>query len=763
MPSTKKKIIVFATSYAPFVGGAEIAIQEVSRRLCDTYDFFIITARQKPELSSEEVVREGTIIRVGWGSRFDKWLLPVFGIISVWRIGTRSGASKPWQRASRSNMLLWGIDISQGSLAACAVKIFFPHIPFLFTIQYGYGDARLEQGRGGAISFAFSRMLKVADMVTAISSYLSQTAKIHGFAGMEMIIPNGVDMSLFVLRNVEPVNVSIDRHKPVIITVSRLVYKNGIDTLIRAVAEVKKKYPSVACRVLGDGPDRESLEALAKELKLEDNVVFLGGIPYEKLPSYLSDVDVFARPSRSEGMGNSFVEALSVGVPAVGTAVGGIPDIIIDRETGMLCKEDDPRDLSDKILLLLEDRELADRVRIGGRRLVEEKFSWHMIASSYARIFETLLTSRVRILVATPLYPPEIGGPATYSKALVDGMREQGVCVRLARFSEVRRLPRIVRHAAYAGMIAWRSRYADMIYAQDPVSVGFPAAIGALITHKKFTVKIVGDYAWEQGVQRFGVTELLDDFLKKKYGWRVEFLRGMQRFTARRALSIVVPSRYLKTVVRQWGISEEKITVIENSFEISDRMPSHTQVRNMRGFQGFLIVSAGRLVAWKGFNTLINAVGDMINKGMPVSLVIIGSGPQEQELRALVHQHGWEAHIQFAGRVSHEKTLLFLASADAFVLNTGYEGFSHVVLEAMALGVMVVTTRVGGNPELVSDGKNGLLVGYNDSIELTRAIHRLMEMKLDDRIRFESSAREMARRFTGKRMLARTKEFFISL
>ena len=122
----------------------------------------------------------------------------------------------------------------------------------------------------------------------------------------------------------------------------------------------------------------------------------------------------------------------------------------------------------------------------------------------------------MKILVATGLYPPEEGGPATYAKALHDFLPKFNVEVVVLPFSQVRKYPPFVRHLVYLYLCLKYSKGTSIIYALDPVSVGLPACIASFLTKKKFVVKVVGDYAWEQGMQRFGVTELLDDFLKKK-------------------------------------------------------------------------------------------------------------------------------------------------------------------------------------------------------------------------------------------------------
>ena len=760
---TKKKIVVFTTSYLPFIGGAEIAVREVARRLCDSYDVYIITARQNRMYSRREIAPEGIIIRLGFGIMLDKWLLPFVGFFELLKLGMGGHIPKPWKRISKNSLLLWGMDISQGSLSAYLCKLFFPALPFIFTVQYGDGDARLADARLGVIGMAFRRILRACDAVTAISSYLFSVAGEYGYAGIGQIIPNGVDTSLFAFQPPHAIVTDSNHNRRVIITTSRLVKKNGMDTLIRAVGEIKKTTTSIKCYIIGDGSERRTLEKLTHDLRLSQDIIFFGEIPYEEIPFYLRKADVFVRPSRSEGMGNSFIEALSVGVPIIGTPVGGIPDIIKDGETGILCRVDDAKDVADKILMLLNNNKLVAHMRENGRRLVEQQFSWDAIAQVYAQLFETFLRARARTLVCTPLYPPEIGGPATYSKTLADGLLNYGIVARIVCFRSVRRLPKVLRHIVYAWRVCLQSRYADSIYAQDPVSVGFPCAIAAMVARKKFAIKIVGDYAWEQGVQRFGVSELLDDFLEKSYSYRVAILRAIERFTARQAERIIVPSAYLKAVVMQWGIPKEKIIVIANSFETPSLMISREKARAMLGLHGRVLVSAGRLVAWKGFGVLLSVVADLIKKHTLLSLVIIGSGPLEKELRDAIIALDLQSYAQLIGQVSHDEMLTYLAAADAFVLNTGYEGFSHALLEAMAMGTPVITTSVGGNTELITHGKNGFLVEYNNQSQLADAIQLMFGMSLHRREGMITHACQTARQFTTARMLQETAECIMKM
>lgn len=744
----KPKIFVFTTSYHPFLGGAEIAVREVARRLKGRFDFYIVTARFRRDLPKREVREEGTVIRLGLGNRFDKWLLPLlvflnlgFGIYNL----------------PKYSMVLWGMDISQGSLAALFLKVFCRRVPFILTIQYGNSEERLSRGRFGLMSVAFRLMLSHADSVTAISRFLGDLASRFGYPKSVHVIYNGVDFETFRSRDK---SFKKSGSTKTIITTSRLVSKNGIDVLIRAVAEVRKKIPNIRCIIVGDGPERMSLEKEAASLGVADVITFLGEVSYEKIPFYLHRADLFVRPSRSEGMGNSFVEALAAGLPVIGTAVGGITDIIDDARTGLFTKVDDSLDLSEKILILLKNEELYRRIKVEGEKMVRKRFSWDEIALSYESQFLRYLdsNSHLRVLVATGLFPPDIGGPATYSKMLQDELFSYDIEVSVASFGSVRRLPRGIRHLRYFLRLLRLGFRNHIIYAQDPVSVGFPAVLTALILRKKLILKIVGDYAWEQGVGRFGIKDLLDEFLKRRYGPRVELLRFIERWVALRAFRMVAPSYYLKSVIMQWGIPKDRIEVIPNSVKLPFEAISRETARSTFNLSGTVIVSVGRFVPWKGFETLIEIVPSLSSEIKDLNILLIGSGPEEEYLKSRVKALGLEERVRFIGIVPHKKIFSYFLAGDIFLLNTAYEGFPHTVLEAMAVGIPVITTKAGGNPEIVSHKKDGILVEFNNRDELKKAVFTLYRDS-----KFKNTLVENAKRkavlFSKELMLRRTAEF----
>jgi glycosyltransferase involved in cell wall biosynthesis len=374
----RARVIAFITSYFPEVGGAEVALRQVAQRLSGEFEFVIVTARRHRDRPAEETAGEGRVWRLGIGSPLDKWCLPAMAPQLKRRLIGEQGAA--------AQAILWAVDITQAALLASLVGREDPRFPLILSIQYGEGPARLASGRLGLIRLSFRHLLRQAHHVTAVSTSLLQAARHHGYSGAVSLIPNGVDLDLFRRPDSLPTP-----PRPTILTVSRLVDKNGIDTLIRAMPMLVRDFPSIECRVIGDGPLRQNLERLAADLGVAESVRFFGSLRHEETARHLWESDVFVRPSRSEGLGNAFLEALAAGVPVVGTRVGGIPDFLLEGKTGLFARVDDPADLARQVGTLLGNRELATQLSAQGMALVRARYDADAIAGMYAAVFRETL------------------------------------------------------------------------------------------------------------------------------------------------------------------------------------------------------------------------------------------------------------------------------------------------------------------------------------------------------------------------------------
>jgi glycosyltransferase involved in cell wall biosynthesis len=321
----------------------------------------------------------------------------------------------------------------------------------------------------------------------------------------------------------------------------------------------------------------------------------------------------------------------------------------------------------------------------------------------------------MRIAIATPLYPPEVGGPATYAKLLAEGLPRHGIEVEIVNYGDLRRLPYGLRQLAYIWRVRRTLKNADLVL---DTGTGILADIAARLARKPLIAKIAPDAGFEKNV-------------------------------AARAKQVIVPSSYLEETVAAWGIPKSRIKVICTavSFEEGGVVPKAVE-RLSRP----LIVATGRLLPEKHIDGVIDAIVQLRENGVPASLALVGEGP---ELARLVRhaEKKLTGGYFFTGALSHADTLATLASANAFVLNSSYEGLSHFLVEALMLGVPTVATAVGGNAEVITDGENGLLVPFGDTPMLVDALTRVLT---DEKLRSHLAlrAKESARHFSTETMLS---------
>lgn len=369
----KKRVLIYSTAYLPLVGGAELAVKELTDRLGD-YEFDLITAKIRPGLPSVEQVDRVTVYRLGLGWGLDKVWLAL--------LGGRFG-----QKLCQQNKydLVWLIMASYGGLAALQLKKRLPQIPLLLTLQEGDDLVAVERKMklaGGR----FSQLFAKADYIQAISHYLARWAKQMGATVKIEVVPNGVDLITFACQQ-EKLNLPVE---PVIFTASRLVYKNGLDDLIKSLKFLPE---NINLRIAGTGPEELKLKNLVKELAIDARVNFLGNLSSKQVAEELARASVFARPSRSEGLGNSFLEAMAAGVPVVGTLVGGIPDFLSPGESGFAAEPDNPESIAVQIKFILDpaNREKVWQVVNNARALVKQQYDWDKIALQIKEIFAFLI------------------------------------------------------------------------------------------------------------------------------------------------------------------------------------------------------------------------------------------------------------------------------------------------------------------------------------------------------------------------------------
>ncbi len=370
----KPKILIFSLAYLPFIGGAEIAVNEIVKRLNYKFNFDLITAKLDKRLPSEEIINGLKIYRVGKG-RLSKYFFP-------WL------AFKKAKELHRKNnyQIVWGIMAFWAGWAALKFKERFSKVKYLLTLQSGDSDNFVKK-RTWFWHWRYKKIYQKADHIQVISNWLRERAKKFGYQGEISLVPNGTSLKCKEIKKLRR-----NKNRKIILTISRLVEKNGLEDLIKAMKLIN--YPPVRLLIIGSGPLRKSLENLVKKLNLESKVEFLGKISHKKIWDYYSQADVFVRPSLSEGFGNVFIEAMAAGVPVVATPVGGIPDFLKDKETGWFCKVKNPQSIAETVKYILDNKNQKEvrRVAVNAEKMIEKGYTWDIVAKKMKNIFLDLLS-----------------------------------------------------------------------------------------------------------------------------------------------------------------------------------------------------------------------------------------------------------------------------------------------------------------------------------------------------------------------------------
>ncbi len=236
-------------------------------------------------------------------------------------------------------------------------------------------------------------VIRHADIITVNSSYMKR--QLESFApvcsGKIRVIPMGIDPENYGHGVVSDIKREYQANH-MILSVGRLIDWKGTIFLINAMPGVIRHFPDTQLLIAGSGPEKESLVKRVQELSLDHHVTFLGVVDTKVLPSLYQAADVFVLPSinkdgKTEALGVVLLEAMASGCPVIGSNVGGIPDIIMDGETGFLVPEQDPHLLAEKIVCLLSDPELREKFKKKGLSRVKTHFSWDSLATRFAGVY----------------------------------------------------------------------------------------------------------------------------------------------------------------------------------------------------------------------------------------------------------------------------------------------------------------------------------------------------------------------------------------
>jgi glycosyltransferase involved in cell wall biosynthesis len=341
----------------------------------------------------------------------------------------------------------------------------------------------------------------------------------------------------------------------------------------------------------------------------------------------------------------------------------------------------------------------------------------------------------MRVVFLTGIWPPDIGGPATHGPDFAAFLRDRGHEVRVVTMGDheptqrpvpvesvSRGRPFVVRYPQVAVAGFRLARRADVVYATATYAA---AAAASAAARRPLVAKLVSDPAYERA-RRYGLFSGSLEAFQSDSSARVLPLKRLRTASLRRARRLVVPSRYLAEIAAEWGLDRSRIEVLTNP------APPPIDVEPMPLEPG-TFVFVGRLTEQKALPVALAAIAEVDG----ARLALVGDGPERASLERRVSELGLGERVKFLGSLSRDEALRYLAGARAALLSSAWENLPHAAVEALAVGTPVVSTSVGGVPEVVHDGENGLLVPPNDVAALAAALRAMLT---DDDLRSRLAA-----------------------
>lgn len=348
----------------------------------------------------------------------------------------------------------------------------------------------------------------------------------------------------------------------------------------------------------------------------------------------------------------------------------------------------------------------------------------------------------MRVLITSPVFPPDLGGPAVYVPSLGRFLVERGHDVTVVAFcadpnpsgypfkvTAITRGPLPLRYLKAFWQVWLAARKVDVVYVNEHLALLH--VLAAKLARKPVMIRLMVDGAWEISHRKGWIAgDDIVTFEGKHYGGKVEWVRALQKRWWGWCDRIIACSDFLRRIpIERYGIPEAKLRLIYNAYHGPSVQGSTETRASARAALGLrqdrrYLLTICRLMVWKRVDGIIRTL-----RGLPadVELVVAGDGDMLEPWKELARDLGLAERVHFPGNVPYASIPSYIRACDVFVLNSEYEGLSHTLLEVSALGTPIVCTGVCGNPEVVEHEHNGLLVPLRDDAALESAIRRMLE------------------------------------
>ncbi len=337
------------------------------------------------------------------------------------------------------------------------------------------------------------------------------------------------------------------------------------------------------------------------------------------------------------------------------------------------------------------------------------------------------------ILITVGIFPPDIGGPASFVPKISKYLISKGHKVKIISLSEKenlnyedeidvtrisRNLPIIFRWFRTITKIYKSAKNSDLIFVNG---LGTETTIANIFLRKIIIRKIVGDPVWERVYNKKLTTESFDSFQKNKQRLSIKIQKNIRNWSIKNSNLIITPSEHLKTFIQNIGF-ENDIYVINNGVEIKQIEKVTLENKIIK------LVVVSRLVNQKNIDIVIKAVKRIEDKN--ILLNIVGDGPEVNNLKNLVKEKSLNKRVSFIGKIKNSELHNYLEDADIFIQASNYEGLPHSILEAINYEIPILSTEVGGCSAILNKGERGYIIPTPVSeVEISEEIRTIINNK----------------------------------
>ena len=399
-----KKVLILSLAYYPkFIGGDAVAIKEITDRISPSnIEFHMVTLRFDAAVPKVERVGNVLVHRIGFTGHnvtiADLQKFPLKYTKYFFQFTAALKALSLYRQYKYD--AIWAMMAHSAGIPAALFNLTHPRVPYILTLQEGDPPEYIEKTARPLWSL-FKRAFTQANVVQTISHFLADWARRMGYKGPIEVIPNGSSVDLSKTYSQEELDgykkkVGKQNGDIFIVSVSRLVHKNAVDDIVRALPMLPA---NIKLLLVGEGPDKDMLQKLSADLGVSERVIYTGHVDTSETAKYRAISDIFARPSRSEGMGNSFASAMASKLPIIATQEGGLADFIFDAKrnpdkeaTAWVVDKDSPEQIAQAVKDILANPEQVKKVTETCYKLVTEVYNWDVIAKAMQdKVFSRVL------------------------------------------------------------------------------------------------------------------------------------------------------------------------------------------------------------------------------------------------------------------------------------------------------------------------------------------------------------------------------------